>query len=426
MALSVFSEIGRLREVMVHAPGPEVDCMPPSMMAELLFDDILYGPHARFEHQRIRAIMERLGVEVRDTRDLLAEALGAGREGVPALLQEIDHLEGIGAELIEELGAMPAAELADVLIAGLPALPEEMEPDYLFRLQPLPNLLFTRDAQVVLANGVIIGAMSFSARRREPLLSRFIFQHHPLLGTPPVYADFSQARKARPWPQNARPTLEGGDVLVFQEGVLVAGASERTQERALDLLVAELRRLGLFKTLIMVPMPRTRRVMHLDTIFTRLSPEECLVYAPMILPGTPETLSVISIDLARPGDWGSRRPSLLDALAKAGVRLEPISCGGPTDYIQQAREQWSDGANSFALAPGVVMLYSRNPLTAEELAKRGYHLISAAEMPFDAEGRCLYSFGEGKKYAILVAGEELSRARGGPRCMTMPLERERW
>ncbi len=118
------------------------------------------------------------------------------------------------------------------------------------------------------------------------------------------------------------------------------------------------------------------------------------------------------------------RPSLLEALARTGLTLEPICCGGRGDYIQQTREQWTDGANSFALRPGVVMLYARNAATAAELDKAGYHVVGVDDMEFSAAGECLYDFAPGKKYVILVAGHELSRARGGPRCMTMPLVRE--
>lgn len=271
--------------------------------------------------------------------------------------------------------------------------------------------------------------MTHWARKREPLLARFIFERHPRLAANPIVDDFleqedadrgdgSDSRSANRLPSL---TFEGGDLLVADRDVVLAGVSERTAERSVDRLVRRLRQSRSFRTLILVPMPRVRSAMHLDTIFTRISESECLVYAPMILEGHAETLSVIAIDLAKhgdggrlPDDWfGVRRPSLLDALRRAGIDLEPVSCGGTRSYIEQAREQWTDGANSFAVAPGAIFLYARNVRTADELARRGYEVVDTRDLPFEA-GRCLHSFDPDRKYAILIAGEELSRARGGP------------
>ena len=424
MQLSVFSEIGRLREVLVHAPGPEVDNMPPALMKQLLFDDIIYGPRAREEHKRFRSVLEALGVKVYDVQNLLRETLEKEKDEIPSFVKEIELLEDLDPTTVAELETMAPDALSLALVQGLPARSEDMAPDYLFRFSPVPNLLFSRDAQIVMGDGVVISAMSRRARQREPLLSRFVFQNHPRLAASKIYADFLFRRPGPTWHQSVTPTLEGGDVMVFKEGVVLVGVSERTMEPAVDVLAEKLRPLDAFHTLIMVSMPRKRSAMHLDTIFTRISEDECLVYGPMILPGGPEPLSVISIDLRQSDDWGRRRPSLLDALKRVGIDLKPIYCGGRDDYIQQAREQWTDGANSFAVSPGVVMLYARNQATALELARNGYEIVSVADMDFSEEGRCLFSFARDKRYIILLSGEELSRARGGPRCMAMPFARD--
>ena len=421
MELDVHSEIGALEHVLLHAPGPEVDEMPPSLMHELLFDDILYGTRAREEHARFRAILEALGVCVHDTQSLLVEALGAAFDRRDALIRDIVLLEELAPDSEEELLTLDSAALAATLIMGVREPAETATFDRLFRLRPVPNLLFSRDAQIVLGSGVVIASMSRRARQREPLLSRFVFENHPELRGPILidYLDASASRRERA----PGATLEGGDVLILREGIILVGVSERTSESAVDRLVERCRGLEAFHSLIMVPLPPARSVMHLDTIFTRISEGECLVHAPMILDGQHETLSVVRIDLDRPGDWGVRHPCLLDALRTCGVDMDPVVCGGPNDYIRQTREQWTDGANSFAVRPGLVFLYERNEATALELARRGYEVVAARDVRFAEDGRALVEFSDERKYAVLIAGDELSRARGGPRCMTMPLRR---
>jgi arginine deiminase len=205
--------------------------------------------------------------------------------------------------------------------------------------------------------------------------------------------------------------------------VITVGVSERTMERSIDLLADTVRKLGQFRHLIMVRMPWSRSQMHLDTVFTRIAEDQCLVYPPMFEEGYAETLSVVTIDLeSQAADAGRRHRSFFDACRAAGVDLEPVPCGGTDDYIQQTREQWTDGANSFALAPGLIFMYRRNQATLEELDRRGWRIVRAQEFVADPD-TYLESHAEGRRIALTLPSSELSRARGGPRCMTMPLAR---
>jgi arginine deiminase len=175
---------------------------------------------------------------------------------------------------------------------------------------------------------------------------------------------------------------------------------------------------GSFDTLLMVLMPKIRSAMHLDTIFTRISQDEALVFPPFFTDGSRELLNVVKFDLRHKHLHTSLEPNLLRVLQGVGIDLKPIKCGG-SNYIMQAREQWTDGANAFSLAPGVIVLYSRNQATAGELAAAGYRIVMAGDLIADPDMDLL----SGGKVAVLLESAELSRARGGPRCMTMPLSR---
>lgn len=420
MRLNVTSEIGRLKSVLVHLPGREIDLMVPPMMAQLLFDDILYGQVAREEHRRFQQLIRFVADDVLDVQDLLEEVLENG-DVKDEIVRDLGRRNRLTKRLIAQLLETPPAALAEILIAGIARETTSGELPQ-FDLYPIPNLFFMRDPQIVLGDRVVVSSMATQARRRESLLSKYVFENHPhFRAEDRFWVDFMESEPERPMPRNM-PTIEGGDVLLPRRDLILVGITERTNKAGVEALLTSLRvaKAGV-KQAIIVDIPRQRSFMHLDTIFTFISRHECLIYPPVILPSGGEAAKVTSVDLTKKRglDFKAEK-SLLDALKKCHFDLEPIYCGGES-AIDQQREQWTDGANAFALAPGIILLYERNVRTAEALAKRGYHIVYEDDLLL---GRTELETWTDKKYALQIAGNELSRARGGPRCMTMPLERE--
>ena len=416
MSVRVDSEIGRLRRVLVHRPGLEIDRMVPTMMEELLFDDILDGDAARREHRVFRRVLRRAGVEVLTAGDLLAEVL----EGDAARRDAFERLTalGVSAAIRERLADHQPADLAAAMIEGLRADDHHRS----FDLPPIPNYFFQRDPQVVMGDRVLISSMATGAREREPLLASLLFEHHPALTCPKgplrLSPELGEVREdGRPYP---RPSLEGGDVLVASPDILLVGISQRTSRLGVETLAERLRDAGCqFHHLILVELPARRAYMHLDTVFTLIDRDCCLAYLPVVAGGGPESAMVYRVELDGSRLSYTRCPPLLETLAELGMELEVVPCGGGDDLIHQEREQWTDGANAFAIAPGVILLYRRNRRSAAALAARGWRVLSerqalAVDEQLVGAGRTVITFG----------GHELSRARGGPRCMTMPLERE--
>ncbi len=415
--LSVYSEIGRLRAVAVHRPGKEVDYMTPSLMHQLLFDDILFGKEARQEHDIFTQVLETVTDRVVDVQDLLAEAL-AIPDAKTHFLARFTGLHHLSSQDKEELTALPVEDLAELAISGWCEETNDGA-QYRFRFPPVPNLLFMRDPAAVIGSGVSINNMATDARKPEPFLMETIFRFHPEFritsreeecfnAIPSILAGHSETQY----------TIEGGDILVLSENAVAVGVSIRTAQSAIIMLAEKLRKLGHFKTLYAVLMPHERAVMHLDTIFTRINYDQCLVFPPFFKPGNQHVLPTIKMDLGQKNLQILLKDNFLDALEEDGIKLEPVFCGG-TGRLHQEREQWTDGANAFCLAPGVILGYSRNTYTAEELDKVGFNILSAEQVLKEP-----INLLDGKKYFVSIRGNELSRARGGPRCMTMPLRRE--
>jgi arginine deiminase len=419
MPLKVNSEIGRLRRVLLHRPGSEIDRMVPSMMEHLLFDDILDGEEARQEHDTFRQLLERLGVETLDATVLLCEALAAVPAAREELLDSLRGSHGVPDRVFAGLREVSNERLVAALTGGVRDEEEGRRGGPIFDVLPLPNYFFQRDPQVVLGNRVVISSMATEAREREPLLARVIFRHHPRLQGYEDLFDIDSPPHLAPdyGPAYTYPTVEGGDVLVASPEILLVGISARTNRRGVERLAEYLRHEETsFRHLIAVELAPRRAFMHLDTVFTLVDRDLCIGYPPVVEPGWPETARVYRVDLQAKELTFTVQPSLLTTLRALGMPLEMVPCGG-ADFLDQQREQWTDGANAFAVAPGVIFLYHKNRNTTDGLAARGWRVLDEAEALQDPD--------LGKhKTAITFHGRELSRARGGPRCMTMPLERE--
>ncbi len=407
--ISIDSEIGALNAVMIHRPGREIENMTPSSAAEVLYDDILNLQLALREHDQLTGVLRRVA-NVYEFEDLLREALADGQmKGL--LIDELVNLYGC-RELAEELRETDDAKLAAQLFQGTPMRKDSLE-KFLSPLRhaipPLPNAFFTRDAVMAVNESVIIGSMAFKARFAEALLLKAIFKYHDSIRSDGFYFDGTAS-------SSQKITIEGGDLLVLREDLIMIGYSERTTARGIDALMNSIAEKGGVENFIVVEIPKSRATIHLDMIFTMVDRDSCVVFPPLIT-GMRKCRAFHVHYEQRRVKRIVEYPGVLEALRTQGLDLRPISCGGANE-LRQEREQWSSGANFFALAPGHIIGFEHNQATAEELAKSGFQIVTADR--FIGEE---LSLEPGQPTLVTMQGSELSRGGGGCRCMTMPLSR---
>jgi arginine deiminase len=413
----VHSEVGKLRQVIVHRPELSLKRLTPDNHDELLFDDVLWVERAQWEHDQFVARMRERGVDVLYAQDLLTDALAADPEGGKRLIDLVASEYTVGVSLVDEVRAalaeFPADKLARHLIGGLTVeelgldretamrhslIAAAIDDPTIFVLPPLPNTLFMRDSSCWIYNGVSINPMFWPARRREAYNMAAIYRAHPMFAD----ADFEfwyphlgedERFQAEDFGQ---ATLEGGDVEIIGNGAVAIGMSERTQGRMIEQIARALFAKGAATRIIAAVMTKDRAHMHLDTVFTMLDRDKVTAFPKVV-----EGIRSISI---RPGEKDGtldvrEDKDFLSAVADAlGIpKLTVVATGG--DAYQQQREQWDDGNNVVALEPGVVVAYERNTFTISKMREAGVEVIE-------------------------IAGFELGKGRGGGHCMTCPISRD--
>jgi arginine deiminase len=389
----VDSEVGRLRTVLLHRPGPELQRLTPRNNDKLLFDGIPWVGRAQEEHDAFAQALRDHGVEVLYLADLLAEALeveAAREETISAVLADPRLGTALHDYVSGHLHGLHPADLATVLTAGLAheeihpvgGLPYRFMDRHDFVIDPLPNLLFTRDSSVWVRDQVAVTSLAMPARERETTLTRAIYTHHPrFAGTTQLYGPEHEP-------------VEGGDVLLLAPGVVAVGVGERTTAAGVERLARAMFDRGLARTVLAVPIAQERATMHLDTVCTMVDVDAVVMY-----PNVADTLAAFSVTDGDSALHVSGPEPFLVAAAKAmGIdTLRIIDTG--LDPVTAEREQWDDGNNTLAIGPRLAVAYERNTETNARLEEAGIEVVA-------------------------IAGSELGSGRGGPRCMSCPISRE--
>ena len=397
-----YSEIGKLKKVLLHRIGSEVDGLVPDNFARLLFDDIPYLKVAQQEHDCFADILRKNGIEVVYYADETAKALEKPEIKDRFLREMLDEVHfssrGVKEAVYAYLIGMTPRQLVDKVIAGVRksditdykprTLAEKIDEAYPFYMDPMPNMYFTRDQGACVGNGVTIHHMSTATRRRESLLLQYMYEFNP---------EFAPAGTEKWYDYRDPLSLEGGDILLLSKDIVAVGLSERTSAAGIETFAKRLLAESDFKKVLVFNIPKKRAFMHLDTVFTMVDYDKFSIH-----PEIEGPLQLFELSLGADGEI--RLNSITDDLASIlaselglpAVKL--IRCGGD-DPMAAQREQWNDGSNTLCIAPGKVITYERNYVTNDLLDKNGIEVLT---MP----------------------SSELSRGRGGPRCMSCPVYRE--
>jgi arginine deiminase len=394
------SEVGRLRTVLLHRPGPELKRLTPRNNDKLLFDGIPWVHRAQDEHDGFAAELRKRDVEVLYLTDLLTETLereDARAAAIEEALRDLDlgdtmrgYLEGLLADASpEELTTYLTAGIRNDEVRGGFGLVTSLLAHDDFLIDPLPNLLFTRDSSVWVRDRVAITSLAMPARKRETELTELIYSRHPrFAGTPRMHGAHLEH-------------VEGGDVLLLAPGVIAVGCGERTTPAGAERLARQCFQAGLAHTVLAVPIAQERATMHLDTICTLVDTDKMVVYPNMadsLIAYTVKPTGDVETDGDLVLDVSKSEPFLVAAARAMGIdTMHRIDTG--LDPVTAEREQWDDGNNTLALAPRVAVAYERNDETNARLEDAGIEVVR-------------------------IAGSELGSGRGGPRCMSCPISRD--